>query len=343
MTSKYKKLLPIALGILIFWSQIAICDSINLKSGTTVNDQTLDQLASTSIPYAVARCGWAPTCGDNTVLVIGFTNLGTGDIYYSLGGDMKIRSFDISKKTDLGAWSISRSKDEYIEPNFLDRVNNYQGGLTLDWAESDATSSLGCLGAYPLRYGDIDGDGIPELVLFLDNEFLVFSLASHQVSFSAPLKLDDWLDAAQSQKFVAQFGRAGMTLPQYESRIAEESTTGYQDVLPGQRGYAKLYFGDFNGDGQFDIVVWRKFYVSLMQSDATKGFKLVSDTYLLYSLENGVYTKQTTDQTTIKGWLAAKSLTWQKGYPQTSECAGKAGQPIPEMVDPLLNDPDVLK
>ncbi|HEX6549060.1 MAG TPA: hypothetical protein VF117_00115, partial [Gammaproteobacteria bacterium] len=65
--------------------------------------------------------------------------------------------------------------------------------------------------------------------------------------------------------------------------------------------------------------------------------------YLFYSLENGVYTKQSTDQAAIKGWLAAKSLTWQKGYPQTSECAGQTGQPIPEMVDPLLNDPDVLK
>jgi hypothetical protein len=263
--------------------------------------------------------------------------------YYLLRSELYIYDIDLTKKSDLGSWSIARSKDEYIESGYLNRLNNFQRDLDLDWAESATTDSLGCLGAYPLRSGNIDGDGKQELVLFLNDDFLVFSFANHQVVFSAPLKLDDWLDATESQTFIKQLGGAGGAVPQYQSRIAAESLARMQVVLPGQRGYAKLYFGDFNGDGKFDIVVWRKFYVSLMQNDTTKGFKLVSDTYLLYSLENGIYTKQTTDQATIKGWLAAKSLTWQKGYPQTSECTGQTGQPIPEMVDPLLNDPDVLK
>jgi hypothetical protein len=44
----------------------------------------------------------------------------------------------------------------------------------------------------------------------------------------------------------------------------------------------------------------------------------------------------------VKGWLTAKQLTWKKGYPSKSECAGQEGQFIPEMHDVLLNDPDVL-
>jgi hypothetical protein len=344
MTNTRKQLILIALCVLSFGAEIAMGAMPNLKPGVIVNDSTLDQLSTTSIPYAVAMCGWSANCDEsNAVDVIGFTNLGSGNIYYSLGGDMKIRSFDIAKKTDLGAWPINRSKDEYIESDFISRINNFQSDLSLGWTESDSTTSLGCLGAYPLRYGDIDGDGHPELVLLLNDDFMVFSLANDEIVFSAPLKLDDWLDTSESQAFISHLGGAADAVPQYQSRIAADSLARMQVVLPGQRGYAKLYFGDFNGDGKPDIVVWRKFYVSLMQSDTTKGFKLVSDTYLLYSLENGVYAKQSTDQSAIKGWLAAKSLTWQKGYPQTSECADQAGKPIPEMDDPLLNDPDVLK
>lgn len=320
--------------------------SVSLMAGNYTpalsNGYPADQLDAVR-DKAIAIAHMDQAAGLKPLSAITITNLGSGDVYYALFSNIQIRAFNLAENTYLGGWPIKRSKDEYIEPDFLDRVNSFQRGLDLGWAESDATDSLGCLGAYPLRYGDIDGDGHSELLLFLNDDFLVFSLASHQIVFSAPLKLDDWLDTTESQTFITQLGEAGGAVPQYQSRIAAESLARMQVVLPGQRGYAKLYLGDFNGDGKFDIVVWRKFYVSLMQSDTTKGFKLVSDTYLLYSLENGVYTKQSTDQAAIKGWLAAKTLTWQAGYPQTSECTGQTGKPIPEMVGPLLNDPDVLK
>ena len=40
---------------------------------------------------------------------------------------------------------------------------------------------------------------------------------------------------------------------------------------------------------------------------------------------------------------ASKVQQWQKGYPTLSEYPGEEGQPIPEMHDPLLNDPEVLQ
>jgi hypothetical protein len=46
----------------------------------------------------------------------------------------------------------------------------------------------------------------------------------------------------------------------------------------------------------------------------------------------------------VKGWLTSNNLTWwKKGYPSKSECAGQEGQFIPEMHDPLLNDPEVMQ
>ena len=62
-----------------------------------------------------------------------------------------------------------------------------------------------------------------------------------------------------------------------------------------------------------------------------------------YSLIDSEYKLQDTSAETVQNWLSTKNLTWQKGFPSLSECEGEEGQLIPEMHDPLLNDPDVLK
>jgi hypothetical protein len=91
--------------------------------------------------------------------------------------------------------------------------------------------------------------------------------------------------------------------------------------------------------------VWRKLYLSKLLSEPVAGFDKVSDTYYHYERKvTGEYELKTdTAPETIQGWLTSKNLTWQSGFPSKSECAGQEGQLIPEMHDPLLNDPDVLK
>jgi hypothetical protein len=91
--------------------------------------------------------------------------------------------------------------------------------------------------------------------------------------------------------------------------------------------------------------VWRKLYLSKLLSEPVAGFDKVSDTYYHYERKvTGEYELKTdTAPETIQGWLTAKNQTWQSGFPSKSECAGQEGQLIPEMHDPLLNDPDVLK
>ncbi|AJQ92856.1 hypothetical protein [Gynuella sunshinyii] len=111
----------------------------------------------------------------------------------------------------------------------------------------------------------------------------------------------------------------------------------------GYRSIAKLYVNDFDKDGHSDILVWRKMYESRLVGELLSGFKLNSQLYGHYALIDGEYHLQQTDEATIQGWLSANELTWQKGYPSSSECQGHEGELIPEMHDPLLNDPDVLK
>lgn len=352
MTFKRVKLFLAAVCVLFYGMGTALCDTPNLKSGVVVNDSTLEELSRTSIPYAVAMCGWSTTCdSSNAVDVIGFTNLGSGNVYYSLGQDMKIRSFNIATKLDLGNWPLTRTADDSQQKiaklsaaNERDQAgteNNLQMG-------TENTQTLGCLWDYPLRYGDINGDGQTELVLLPGKnnpgegadsrlDFLVFSLQSHSVIFSIRLARE----------------AIGGTIAEYDPNYKQKSdydqfpqfidADGYSETDAAMRYYAKLYFGDLNGNGKPDIIAWRKRYDSRSVGDTVQGYKLTAQLLTHYELDTGVYKAQATDEATIKGWLAAKGLTWQKGYPQTSECAGQTGKPIPEMVDPLLNDPDVLK
>jgi hypothetical protein len=53
----------------------------------------------------------------------------------------------------------------------------YSRQYTKQWA--------GCLAQSPLRYGDVDGDGENELVLFVRNDLVIFSPAEGGVVFSA--------------------------------------------------------------------------------------------------------------------------------------------------------------
>lgn len=105
-----------------------------------------------------------------------------------------------------------------------------------------------------------------------------------------------------------------------------------------------MYVGHFQDKSSYDILVWRKLYHSRLNSDSIKGFQHDADLMIHYQrAENGEYLPQDTSPETIQNWLGSNNLTWQKGFPSKSECAGEEGKLIPEMHDVLLNDPDVLK
>lgn len=323
----------------IYFSLQSEAADVSLTAGISVSKENIAQLAATSVPYAVTSSG-IKKAGDSGVLA--FLNI-EGNMLLALSKSLKIHAFNSEKENHLGDWPIVRWPTEADDTNKkiydMDMGSGFTEEQRWDKPYSHTGSSLatGCLGSSPLRYGDIDGDSKPELVIYaqddnLQLDWLLFSLDKKTVSFSARLALQDYIPfpaptATTQNNFPYQF-------------ISEEKQLAHH---VGIRTYAKIFIDDFDGNGKKDIIVWRKRFHSLKLNDIKKGFALNLEVFSHYESINGVYKKQPTDSVSIKKMLEAKQLTWQKGYPSKSECKGQEGQLIAEMHDPLLNDPDVLK
>ena len=291
---------------------------------------------------------------------LAFINIEDTNNWYRLYDDLNIYGVNVETKQYLGNWPLTTpyscddggddcelnwwvgrwSDQEFLEPQLKNLFRHHSGdeiGIMGD--------GLGCLGKTPLRYGDIDEDKKNELVLFLNDKLLIFSPEKQKTVFLMLYNLDDFTSVEDT---ITQHGFEKPEFPQYVSKIKTNSGAAFkvssQVTEPALQAFAKLYTIDVNDDQVHDLIVWRKLYQSRLQSDADKGFEKLSDSYLHYKKVNGEYQLQTdTAPETIQGWLTAKNLTWQKGFPSKSECAGQEGQLITEMHDPLLNDPDVLK
>jgi hypothetical protein len=262
------------------------------------------------------------------------------DKYYSLSKNgSAIGDYELNSSINtIKGWPITPWASEPIEPEVLERYEHVRRDFsTLHLSPSHP---LGCLKSTPLRYGDIDGDGVNELVIFIGNQLLVFSPSAQKTVFGMNMRVDDWMTEEETQSHFEYYPPAGIDeiTPYYQSA----ANMDYASELPGYRGYGKLYSSDFDKNGSPDILVWRKLYLSRMLN-VDKGFDKISDTYYHYEKSaTGEYVLKDTAPKTIQSWLAEKNLTWQSGYPSQSECEGEEGQLIPEMHDPLLNDPDVL-
>ncbi|ASP40165.1 hypothetical protein CHH28_16435 [Bacterioplanes sanyensis] len=206
----------------------------------------------------------------------------------------------------------------------------------------------GCLNQSPLRYGDVERDGDNELVLYLNGELLIFSPKYERVVFSTFLQADDW--------FVDPTWREPVAPSVLDGKVYQHQSEYmlYNGIsTPAYRYYSKVFVEDFDADDNPDVVVWSKTYVS-NEAGKESGFHPVKNELKHYErdlttqkrLENGVtgeYLPQITMDVVIEGWLRENELTWQQGFPSRSECPGEEGKLIPEMHDPLLNDPDVLR
>lgn len=281
----------------------------------------------------------------------GFTNLGSGDIYYLLMGDV-VGSFNLSTRQYLGGWPLTPFSDPDLEPEIAKLYEEFS--ITPEARTPDnLLPVLGCFPQHPLRYGDVTGDGNAELVVFTQDEFhalnmtifstqkhktlLTVRLATYDAELNRRIELPD--DVVSASYPLANNPQDG----QYLSRIVEQRTRMVSGIRPAVINLSKVYFGSFSDEGTHDLLVWRKLYHSRLNQDPIKGFELQRDAVLHYKLVDGDYVKQATDSSQVKTWLSSNNLTWQKGYPSLSECPGQEGQLIPEMHDPLLNDPDVLQ
>jgi hypothetical protein len=309
----------------------------SFDKGVGVNPSNKDTLWDTSLPYAIARQGLRSASSDE--YIVAFQDLES----YVFGLTDTARVIKVIKegRSLLGNWPLSRWQSEPIETEVLNRYLDVRRSYPALMLEP--SKPLGCLAQNPLRYGDIEKDGQNELVIFIGNDLFVFSPQHEKIVFMLKTRVDDWLTIPETAEHYEYYpsARPHDLTPYYQSA----ANIDYSEAIPGYRGYGKIYVKDFDGNGASDIVVWRKLYLSKLLSEPVAGFDKVSDTYYHYERKvTGEYELKTdTAPETIQGWLTAKNQTWQSGFPSKSECAGQEGQLIPEMHDPLLNDPDVLK
>ncbi|WP_283789719.1 hypothetical protein QNI23_004305 [Bermanella sp. WJH001] len=344
--------------VLLFISNYSMANFEILQKGISVTDNNINELATTSWEYA--KSSTTQKKFNDGFASAFFMKEGTIDLY-SLSDKPALYLTNFETREVLGNWPLTTpyscddggddcelnwwvgrwSDQEFLEPLLKERIQRNSGGNIQVMPDG-----LGCFNKTPLRYGDIDGDSKNELVLFLNDNLLIFSPEKQKTIF---LSLYNLLgDHTSLEDTIEQYTVSDPTNPQHVSSLASNSGSAFENpaaiVDPAYKVYAKHYVQDFDNDQNNELVVWRKFYESRLQGDTVKGYKKISDTYLHYKKVNGEYQLQTnTTPETIQGWLSTKNLTWQKGFPTKSECAGQEGQLIPEMHDPLLNDPDVLK
>ena len=257
--------------------------------------------------------------------------------YFLLYDNYTIRGVDYSNKKFLGQWAFD------VNP-----MIDYESLMNNSWEEqesagvfNDSVEYYGCLSQYPMLAADVNHDGEDEILILNESAYAldlnVFSQEKRKIVFASNVYVD--MAFVPDEDMKEERGLADKSQdPQY-LYLVDGYVNAYND---GYRSFGKLFFGDINADGKQDIILWRKYFESLKQGDAKKGFAKKDELFVHYSLVDGDYKKQPTDAKTIKGWLAAKQLSWQQGFPSRSECPGQEGQLIPELHDPLLNDPDVL-
>lgn len=207
-------------------------------------------------------------------------------------------------------------------------------------------TSMGCLMETPLRYGDVLALPGNELVVFLGEpmgkefrgmrtlDVVIISPEQPGIAFAMRAAREDQGSAPGEE---GSYREPEPELPQFLTGTDAGSTA------PAVRIYAKFYIGDFDDDGAEDIVVWRKRYLPNLIENPVKGFYLEEEMFNHYRLTDRSYQLVETDEGVIRSWLVSNNLTWQSGFPTYSECPDEEGGLIPEMHDPILNDPDLLQ
>jgi hypothetical protein len=312
----------------------------NGKDTIRTNDQALSSLILTEI--IMENNGYHGRS-------YGYTNLDSGDIWFRLYRNYTIGAANIATRTYLGSWPLTRWQYQPISELMRQQYLNIDlRDYPLPVAQEYVASGAGCLGNSPLTYGDIENDGVNELVIYLNGYMTIFSPSYGRTVFSLNIKE---IDQVTSEQRVAYEGAVIHPEAQYLSTLAYDN--GYP-ITPSVRVYAKIFEGDFDKDGNPDILVWEKGYRSNSGDDPQIGFTLEETEKFHFERDlsaqaegpagiTGEYLPQDPPAADIQKWLAENNLTWSKGYPSKSECPGEEGQLIPEMHDPLLNDPEVLQ
>lgn len=345
---------------------ISSTQAFTLEKGIGVNESNEVRIWTESVPYAIADQGLDQLKIENDYTVAFFE---LPEVVYGVSDELNLVKVRKEDRKLLSHWPLtpwayraalsseraasSDAKDtagEYLnEQDYWENEvpDEFKIGSRVFWSnyfeDHHSNERYGCLGRTPLRYGAVNGDNL--LVLFLRNNITFFSPLLGKTVFEY-----NWFNYDGDPK-VDRHNNDPMVIDGLEELKGKApqilSYSGFENMvrepLLGWTSLSKVFIDDFNNDNKADILLWRKFYSSRLAEDALKGYRLSAENWLHYQRDaTGEYLPQDTSPETIQSWLSAKNLTWQKGFPSQSECVGEEGKLIPEMHDPLLNDPDVL-
>ncbi|MBQ0780221.1 MAG: hypothetical protein KBT79_05385 [Thalassolituus oleivorans] len=333
----------VGLSLLNFTQALEFVDGTRQEFGMDFTDE--QRIALPVISKAIQVAG----LGNKLGMSVSFLNMAETNDWYRLYEGPYIVGVDISQFKLLGSWPIARwahlNRPELVMQGLMKAKPRTTWHDHIEYTSHRPFS--GCLNKTPLRYGDIEEDGEKELILLLNGEFIIFSPLNGRTVFSNFYQADDWFRDPNWKK-EPLVSEVDGKFYQYQSEhmILNGIST------PAYRYYSKLFVGDFDEDGNPDIVLWAKTYVS-NEKDGNEGFTLLRSELKHYERDlmaqkmteagvTGEYLPQITTDVVIESWMRAENLTWSNGFPSKSECAGEEGKLIPEMHDPLLNDPDVL-
>jgi hypothetical protein len=313
-------------------SEVALLKGILSDGGVT--SRTLEQKqAAIKVSRVLNEQGLDPYSAISTTGNVG------DDIWYRLFDDLVIHVVNIEKNEFLSSNDLKRPASFKLFPEITTQYKDLNVETdTSSYEYTEWLEGVGCMNKSPLRYGDFNGDTNNEVVLFLDNDLVLFSPNAKKIIFSMPIDSSDWLTEAES--ITVGKDVYGTPKHKYISKYLSQNNT----LGAGHRIYGKLFMADFDDNDKLNIITWHKVYESPLLTSDQQGFIKVRDEYQLFEMaDSGEYMVKAIEASAIKNLLVDANLTWQKGYPSKSECEGQEGQLIPEMHDPLLNDPDVLK
>ena len=317
-----------------------------LKMGVFVDRSNINEIAESSYEYAYAS---ESQIAKNYGFAQSFIKVNGSNDLYSLSRSHVIYLTDFETKEMGGNWPLTRWQYQPISELMRQQYLNIDlKDYPLPVAQEYVASGAGCLGNSPLNYGDIENDGVNELVIYLNGYMTIFSPSYGRTVFSLNIKE---IDQVTSEQRVVYEGAVIHPEAQYLSTLAYDN--GYP-IIPSVRVYAKIFEGDFDKDGNPDILAWEKGYRSNRGDDPQIGFTLEETEKFHFERDltaqaespagiTGEYLPQDNSEADIQKWLTENNLTWRKGYPSISECPGEEEQLILEMHDPLLNDPEVLQ
>jgi hypothetical protein len=307
-----------------------------LEKGVALTEQNLSAIAQTSWEYAKSSTTQKKF---NDGFATAFYRKNESTDLYSISGSLHLYLTNFDTREVLGRWPLKRPASFKLFPEITTQYQDLNVETdTSNYEYSDWLEGVGCMNKSPLRYGDFNGDTNNEVVLFLNDDLVLFSPNAEKIIFSMPIDSSDWLTEAES--ITVGKDVYGTPKHKYISKYLSQNNT----LGTGHRIYGKLFMADFDDNDKLNIITWHKVYESPLLTSDQQGFIKVRDEYQLFEMaDSGEYMVKAIEASAIKNLLVDANLTWQKGYPSKSECAGQEGQLIPEMHDPLLNDPDVLK